>query len=152
MSSFKTGITNYIKSPFPLNANLFDTFILTEEYSLGAKQKNGELENLITDGQAIFLMVISKLQKLGVQFSSPGNSQKRNFICWFNSHFVDNEPFSYSIEIKKQYFDLAYDMVLNLIKEKLMIKSENNDFEKLKLEGVDNLTLKGKEFLTSVFC
>lgn len=150
MSGIKSELANDIQSPFPLNSILFDEFISIKQYILGAKTKEREEDKSITDGQAIFLIVISKLQKSGVKFSSPGNSQKRNFICWFNSHFVINEPYSYPVEIKEKYFDLAYHMILNLIKEKLAIKSEINDFEKLDPNEIDNLSVKGKEFLTAL--
>jgi len=152
MSLFKSEITKYIQTPFPLNTILFDRFISYKQYGLGAKTK--EKEKIITDGEAIFLIVISTLQKSGVQFSSPGNSQKRNFIYWFNSHFNINEPFSHPINIKEKYFEIAYDIVLNLSKEALFFKttkSKLNNFDQQAIEDIGNLTIKGKQFLTSLF-
>jgi len=154
MSTFKSAIENYIESPFPLNANLFNDFISIKQYSLCAKTKEGGKDKPITDGDAIFLLVITKLQKSGVQFSRPGNSPKRNFITWFNSHFVTNQPYSHSIEIKENHFDLAYAMVLNLYKESSLVKNTKNKisyFEICEIDDIHSLTIKGKIFIRDVF-
>jgi len=154
MSTFKSEIENFIESPFPLNANLFNDFISFKQYRFSIKTEEKGEEKLITNGEAIFLIVINKLQKIGVQFSSPGNSQKRNFMTWFNSHFVINQTYSHSIEIKEEYFDLAYNIVLSLYKESSLtkaMKSKITHFEEWEIEDIDSLTIKGKSFLRAVF-
>lgn len=137
--------------PFPLNAELFDIFLSKEQYTLNAKIKKNDEYEPMPDGLALYHIVIGKMIENGVQFSSPGNSRKRNFICWFNSHFFIDQPYSHSIEIKENYFELVYDIVLNIVKEKQLTKNKLNDFEKLKIEGIENLTLKGKEFIAAIY-
>ncbi len=119
-----------LNQPFPLNAELFDEFLLTEQYTLNAKLIKSDGDEPMSDGVALYNIVIAKMLEKGVQFSSPGNSRKRNFICWFNSHFITNEPYSHSIEINEKYFDLAYDIISNLAKQKRINKIK--DFEKNK--------------------
>jgi hypothetical protein len=139
-----------LNQPFPLNAELFHAFISLEQYTLNGKLIKSEGNEPMSDGMVLYNIVIAKMLENGVKFCSPGNSRKRNFICWFNSHFVIDEPYSHSIEIKEKYFDLAYDIVLNLCKESLhpnTNKIKISHFEQLE---INNLTKKGKAFLTAL--
>lgn len=103
-------------STFPLTGESFDAFIKLEQYELNAVEK--ETNKPITDGLVLFYIVKEKLRESGVQYSSPGNSAKRNFILWFNAHFMKEAPYPYDIEIKKKQFDLICEMVTQLQENK----------------------------------
>jgi len=147
MNSNNSEISRFINSEFPLNAELFEAFISAKIFSLCATFQSNNKERLITDGEAIFSIVISNLIKAGVQFSNPGNSKKRNFILWFNSHFVINKSFSPSIEINPKYFEVAYDIALGISKEYLHSKMDTTESTQLNTEVYEILTLNGKRFL-----
>lgn len=100
---------------FPLDRGIFDAFLNLPQYSLGGRQKNGEEETRVTDGELLFRLVSGKLWEAGVRFSSPGNSSVRHFILWFNAHFSNAIPYSRVIELKQSYFGLIYSMVVQLL-------------------------------------
>lgn len=107
---------NNVKSPqpdpfYPLTSDLFDLLLELEVYTLNAKYKSNGNEEIMTDGVAIFNIVIGKLIKQGVKFSSPGNSMKRHFILWFNSRFTQEDIYSHKIEVEDKYFILACEML-----------------------------------------
>lgn len=97
------------ESKIKLTGESFDAFIKLEQYELNAVEK--ETNKPITDGLVLFYIVKEKLRESGVQYSSPGNSAKRNFILWFNAQMDKDESYSYQIELKQKYFDLICTMV-----------------------------------------
>lgn len=94
-----------------LTSKTFDLFIELPSYFLNAKKRTNESEEIVTDGTILFQIVINQLGKEGVIFSSPGNSMKRHFILWFNSHFSEENIYSRKIEINPKYFDLICEIV-----------------------------------------
>ncbi len=102
--------------PFPLTGESFDAFIKLEQYELNAVEK--ETNKPITDGLVLFYIVKEKLRESGVQYSSPGNSAKRNFILWFNAQIDKDESYSYQIELKEKHFNLICEMVKQLQENK----------------------------------
>jgi hypothetical protein len=103
-------------SPFPLTGERFDAFIKLEQYELNAIEK--ETNKPITDGLILFYIVKEKLRESGIQYSSPGNSAKRNFILWFNAQIDKSHSYSHQIVLKQKYFDLICEMVKKLQENK----------------------------------
>jgi hypothetical protein len=139
---------------FPINAEIFEALLGMQRHELNCKIKSNGTEESITDGEALFHLVISKIYEQGVKFTSPGNSKKRNFIVWFNSHFINDSPYSYQIEIKKQFFDRIYEMVLKLNIESYPIQQIINKAGNSILVNINNearFTPLGKELLNSIF-
>lgn len=148
----KSEISFSFKTPFPLTGEIFDAFIKWEQYKLNAIES--EIKKPVTDGLILFTIVIGKLIEKGVTFSSPGNSAKRNFILWFNAHFINDEPYSHEIEIKKKYFDLMLDIVTQIHTEFeliISIKKKLSEGHHLKIEGENRLTVNGKCFMDTLF-
>ncbi len=111
MNNSKSEKDSNAEHPFILNAELFDAFISMEQSTLHAKIQNGDGEEALSDSVALYNIVIGKMLEKGIHFTSPGNSPKRNFINWFNSHFIKDEPYKYQIEIKEKYFNLICEMI-----------------------------------------
>ena len=104
------------KSHFdPVRPMQFPAFISIEQYTLNARIKKADGEEAMSDSVALYNIVIAKMLEKGIQFISRGNSPKRNFILWFNSHFVKEEPYKYQIEIKEKHFNLICE-IINKIK------------------------------------
>ena len=101
-------------NPSPLTSELFDLFIDLPIYTLNAKRKINGVEELITDGAMLFNIVIDKLLKQGIEFRSPGNSMKRHFILWYNSHFSEENTYSHKVEVSPKHFDLICEIVNKL--------------------------------------
>jgi hypothetical protein len=102
--------------PFPLTSEIFDAFIKLEKYELNAFET--ETKKPITDGLILFYIVKEKLRESGIQYSSPGNSAKRNFILWFNAQIDKSHSYSHQIVLKQKYFDLICEMVKKLQENK----------------------------------
>ena len=139
---------------FPMNVEIFQGFLAMQRHELNCKIKSNGTEEFITDGEALYHLVTSKINEQGVKFTSPGNSKKRNFIAWFNSHFINDSPYSYQIELKKQLFDRIYEMVLKLNIESYPIQEKINkagDSTPVHINNEARFTPLGKEFLDSIF-
>ena len=139
---------------FPMNVEIFQEFLTMQRHELNCKIKSNGTEEIITDGEALYHLVISKIYEQGVKFTSPGNSKKRNFIAWFNSHFIKDSPYSYQIELKKQFFDRIYEMVLKLNIESFPIQEiikKTGDSTPVHIINEARFTPLGKEILDSIF-
>ena len=139
---------------FPINAEIFEALLGMQRHELNCKIKSNGAEEIITDGEALFHLVISKIYEQGVKFTSPGNSKKRNFIVWFNSHFINDSLYSYQIEIKKQFFDRIYEMVFKLVLDSVpvqQIKNKAGNLIPIKINNEERFTSLGKEFLLNLF-
>ena len=139
---------------FPMNVEILQRLLAMQCHELNCKIKSDGTEEFITDGEALYHLVTSKIYEQGVKFTSPGNSKKRNFIAWFNSHFINDSPCSYQIELKKKYFDRIYEMVLKLNIESYTIQEIINkagDSTTVHINNEARFTPLGKEFLDSIF-
>lgn len=152
MDNMNSEISFSFKTPFPLTGEIFDAFITLEQYTLNAYES--ETKKPVSDGLILYNIVAGKLREKGVAFSSPGNSTKRNFILWFNAHFIKDEPCPHEIEIKKKYFDLTRDIVTQIHSESeliISIKKKISEGYNLKIEGENRLTENGKYFMDTLF-
>jgi hypothetical protein len=99
-----------------LTSESYDAFIKLEQYELNAVEK--ETNKPVTDGLILYYIVKEKLRESGIQYSSPGNSAKRNFILWFNAQIDKSHSYSHQIVLKQKYFDLICEMVKKLQENK----------------------------------
>ncbi len=109
MNTSNSVISFNHNAPILLTSEIFDAFVKLEQYELNAIET--ETKKPITDGLILFYIVKEKLREKGVQYSSPGNSAKRNFILWFNAQMDKSQTYTYQIELKQKYFDLICTMV-----------------------------------------
>ena len=101
---------------FPLSPDLFGRFLEMPSYQLQGSRESGAEKVPATDGEVLFHKVCMLLSEKGVRFSSPGNSPMRHFILWFNAHFINTWPYSVSLTLKEQQFQIISSIVVQLLK------------------------------------
>ncbi len=131
--------TTSSKVLFPLSMTAFYALMDVEQYKLKAQVLTPNTTTLqLTDFKAVFEITIAEMCKNGVVFSSPGASQPRKFIYWFNAHFWGNMAFERNIRIKDSLFSILYEMVIGYYKNTgTNILLTNEEKRALTIMGID---------------
>ena len=154
MQSLPTETIVYnIENPFPITSNLFDALLTFPQFDLNARKNVEGGTEPVTDGEILFHLVIVEMRQKAVAFSSPGNSTKRNFIFWFNHHFIDGQ-YPHNIEIKPKYFDCLCQLVKQIIIQSEPIQNIRQTpgyLTLLQVNGKEQLTEKGIQLVNEIF-
>ncbi len=94
-----------------MDSIIFDAFINLKQYSLNGEKKINDVTQPATDGEILFHRVIKKMKEKGVQFSSPGNSSKRNFIVWYNAQISTEITYPFQLVLDKKDWELIQQIV-----------------------------------------
>jgi hypothetical protein len=127
---------------FPLNKERLDVLL------------NISSEDEVNDFKSVFWYTIQKMKESGVNFFSPGGSDGRRFIYWFNSHFWQQDFKAPAFEKEEFFFKKSFELVKKFctipltLPRGLIAYPRSNE---LLILGGNALSNLGKEFLFSLY-